>query len=128
VTGPVAWIDLAVPDASGLKDFYAGVMGWTPSPVAMGDYDDYAMADASGEAVAGVCHARGVNAAIPPVWMPYFRVDDVEAAVARCLELGGELVKPLDPPQSYGATAFLRDPQGTAFGLFCPGPDYVPGT
>lgn len=128
MTSPVAWIDLAVPDAEGLRDFYASVMGWTPSAVSMGDYDDYAMNDASGEAVAGVCHARGVNAEIPPVWMPYFRVDDVDAAVERCLAAGGSLVKPLDPPSSYGRTAFLRDPSGTAFGLFSPGPDYVPGT
>jgi predicted enzyme related to lactoylglutathione lyase len=122
VATPVAWIDLTVPDAAGLKDFYADVMGWTVSPISMGDYDDYAMVDSngSGVGVAGVCHARGVNAAIPPVWMPYFRVDDVAAAVARCLDLGGELIKPVDPPQAYGVTAFLRDPQGTAFGLVSP--------
>ncbi len=123
MSSPVAWIDLAVADASGLKDFYAGVVGWTTAPVSVGQYDDYSMVDASGKDVAGVCHARGVNAVIPPVWMPYFRVDDVEAAVARRLDLGGELIKPLDPPQPYGMTAFLRDPQGTAFGLHSPGPD-----
>lgn len=121
MTSPVAWIDLAVEDAGGLRDFYSGVMGWTPAGVSMGDYEDYAMNDASGEAVAGVCHKRGPNADLPSVWMPYFRVADIEVAAARAVELGGSLLRPLEEPNSYGRTAFVRDPAGTVFGLFQPG-------
>jgi len=38
--GAIAWIDLTVPDAESLRDFYAAVAGWTPSAVAMDGYDD----------------------------------------------------------------------------------------
>ena len=126
--GGVAWLDLTVPDAESLRDFYAGVTGWTPSAVAMEGYDDYTLNDASGEAVAGVCHARGPNAALPPVWIPYFRVEDIERAAAACVELGGELLRPLSEPSDYGRTCFIRDPAGVVAALFQPGPSYIPGT
>ena len=35
--GTVAWTDLTVPDAEGIRDFYARVVGWVPEPVAMGN-------------------------------------------------------------------------------------------
>src|SRR5438105_15907791 len=60
--GAISWVDLTVPDAAKLRDFYAAVVGWKPSEVKMGDYADYCMNEpASGSAFAGVCHARGEN-------------------------------------------------------------------
>jgi predicted enzyme related to lactoylglutathione lyase len=41
--GTVAWVDLTVADAPKVRDFYQKVIGWVPSPVKMGDYDDYNM-------------------------------------------------------------------------------------
>ena len=79
----------------------------------MGDYDDYAVKDAAGETVGGICHARGPNTGIPPVWVPYFTVPDVEAAAARAVELGGELLRPI-----AGGAAYLRDPAGTVSALY----------
>ena len=124
----VGWIDLAVPDADGLRDFYAAVMGWTPSPVSMGSYDDWSMLDSSGEAAAGVCHASGPNADLPPVWIPYFRVDDIDVSAARVVELGGSLLRPVSEPSSWGRNCFVKDPAGVVCALFEVGPDYDPGT
>ena len=33
--GSISWVDLTVPDAPGVRDFYAAVTGWRPSPVAI---------------------------------------------------------------------------------------------
>ena len=115
------WIDIAVADAVGLKDFYAAVAGWTPEPVSMGDYDDFGMKDASGETVGGICHARGPNADLPPMWIPYFGVDDIEVAVERCTALGGELLRPVQDMGSYGKIAVIRDPAGAVCALSQPG-------
>jgi len=41
--GQIGWIDLTVPDATALRDFYQGVTGWTPSSVDMGGYQDFCM-------------------------------------------------------------------------------------
>jgi hypothetical protein len=39
--GSITWRDLTVPDAGSVQAFYTQVVGWKPSPHAMGDYDDF---------------------------------------------------------------------------------------
>lgn len=115
--GQVVWRDLTVPDAPALRDFYAAVVGWEVQPHDMGAYEDYVMvAPGSGDGVAGVCHARGTNANVPPQWIVYVNVADVEASATRCVELGGEV---LDGPRPMGGSPFciVRDPAGAVLGL-----------
>lgn len=53
--GTVGWVDLTVPNADEIRDFYAGVVGWKPEALSMGDYSDYVMTmPADGTGVAGV--------------------------------------------------------------------------
>jgi predicted enzyme related to lactoylglutathione lyase len=117
--GRIAWTDLSVPDAQEIRDFYSNVVGWSPHPVSMGEYDDFAMIPPGGqEPVAGICHARGVNADLPPVWMVYILVEDLEASLAACAEGGGEVLvgpKEMEPGSSY---AVIRDPAGAVAALY----------
>jgi predicted enzyme related to lactoylglutathione lyase len=114
--GAIAWIDLTVPDAVGIRDFYAHVTGWTPFGVSMGGYEDYCM-NAEGKMVSGICHARGENKNIPPVWMIYIVVEDLEDAAQRCVERGGKIRV---PPKSMGAGRFcvIEDPAGAVAALY----------
>jgi uncharacterized protein len=82
--GSIGWVDLTVPNATDVRNFYARVVGWTHDDVNMGDYADYAMKSLSGEGVAGVCHARGDNANQPGNWMVYFMVADLNASIEAC--------------------------------------------
>jgi predicted enzyme related to lactoylglutathione lyase len=41
--GSVGWVDLTVPDAPRLRDFYQAVVGWRASDLDMGGYADYVM-------------------------------------------------------------------------------------
>lgn len=43
--------------------------------------------------VAGVCFARGVNAEVPPRWLIYIVVDDLDESTARCERLGGKVLQ-----------------------------------
>lgn len=117
--GSIAWTDLTVPDAEDLKEFYQRVVGWTPAPVSMGDYDDFNMVSPGlGVPAAGICHARGVNAELPPVWMIYIVVEDLEKSLEACAKGGGEL---LAGPKSMGpgsAYAVIRDPAGAVAALY----------
>jgi predicted enzyme related to lactoylglutathione lyase len=112
----ITWVDLTLPDAEGIRDFYAAVMGWRPEPVPMGDYSDFSMCDATGDAAAGVCHARGGNAGLPPVWMVYFQVSDLDDCLAQARAAGGTV---LQEPRGAGGGryAVLRDPAGTVFAV-----------
>ncbi|MEZ6195786.1 MAG: VOC family protein [Planctomycetota bacterium] len=118
--GTIGWHDLTVDDASGLRDFYARVVGWEFSGLDMGGYEDYVMtAPATGDGVAGVCHARGSNAGVPPQWISYVVVQDLEGAVARAVEMGGACV---NGPRGAGGgrMAIIRDPAGAVLGLYQP--------
>jgi predicted enzyme related to lactoylglutathione lyase len=120
VLGSVGWIDLTVGDAPALRDFYAEVLGWTPAGLDMGGYEDFVMTTPGGEAVAGVCHARGENAALPPVWLPCFVVADLAASVAACEKRGGVVVHGPRTLGAYGALAVIRDPAGAHASMLQP--------
>lgn len=127
--GEVVWRDLTVDDASGLRDFYADVVGWKvhempmPAP-AEGEepYADYVMlANEAGsdetDGVAGVCHARGSNSGIPPVWLMYVRVANLGASMRAAEARGGKIV--YGPRQvGNGLLAVVQDPAGAQLGLW----------
>ena len=116
--GTVGWIDLTVDDAEGVQRFYREVVGWGVEPFDMGGYEDWAMTPpGGGPPAAGICHARGPNTDVPPQWIIYIVVDDLEAAVARARDRGGEVVT--GPRSAGGGTmCVLRDPAGAVFALY----------
>jgi predicted enzyme related to lactoylglutathione lyase len=127
--GTIGWVDLTVPDADAVRDFYGAVAGWAPSPVPMGGYDDYCMMPAgSGEPAAGICHARGANASLPPQWLIYITVPDVDAGAAKCLELGGSVLAGPKDMGGYGRYCVIRDPAGAVAALFAPAAASQPPT
>lgn len=116
--GDVAWLDLTVTDATHVKDFYQKVIGWNVEECSMGDYNDYSMlSPVSGDAKAGVCHAKGPNADLPAVWMPYFLVENIDQSVADVIELGG---KQLTAIKSMGNDRYvvIKDPAGAICSLY----------
>ncbi len=116
--GQIAWHDITVPDAPALRDFYAAVVGWTAEDVSMGDYADFNMKQpGSGEATAGVCHARGENADLPPQWLMYIIVADLDASINACVEHGGRVVRE-ERPLAGGRFAVVADPVGAVTALF----------
>jgi predicted enzyme related to lactoylglutathione lyase len=118
--GSIGWVDLTVPDAERIRDFYAQVVGWKPSPVSMGGYEDFNMNSPSHDTpCAGICHARGANADLPAQWLVYIVVKDIAASIARCTELGGSL---LAGPKRVGQSHYcvIRDPAGAVCALFQP--------
>jgi len=118
--GKIGWIDITVDNANGLRDFYTKVVGWDTEDVSMGDYADYSMAmPASGEAVSGICHARGSNAELPGGWLIYIIVADVEASAETCKANGGKI---LVEPRGLAGGRFcvIEDPSGATCALYQP--------
>jgi predicted enzyme related to lactoylglutathione lyase len=114
----IGWIDLTVPDAVALRDFYRAVAGFESSAVDMGGYDDYCLHPPSGEAVAGVCHARGPNLGLPAQWLVYIVVEDLDSSLARCRERGGDVLRAPAGMGAQGRYAVIRDPAGAVCALF----------
>ena len=119
--GTIGWIDLTVPDAPKVRDFYRGVVGWETSDVNMGTYNDFCMhPDKDSDPVAGVCHAKGTNANLPSKWLIYITVENTDEAAKRCQELGGKVLQPPKDMGSQGRYCVIEDPAGAVSALFSP--------
>lgn len=117
--GTIGWLDITVPQADVLRDFYREVVGWQAQEVDIGEYADYTMHAPSGEAVAGICYARGQNADQPPQWLMYIVVADIHASLTACEQLGGTILVPL---RDMGGSmlSVIQDPAGAVAALFQP--------
>jgi predicted enzyme related to lactoylglutathione lyase len=119
--GRISWLDLTVSDGSATRDFYRQVIGWAVQHVEMQDggerYADYTMLGDDGNPAAGVCHARGVNAGLPPVWMIYLPVGDLTESLRRVQEEGGKIVKATQGEDGKYVYAAVQDLVGAYLAL-----------
>jgi len=116
--GDIVWTDLTVENATEIRDFYTKVTGWQQEPLSMagGAYEDYVIKTTEGTPVAGICHARGSNAALPAQWLVYVAVEDVNQSAQTCTEMGGKII---DGPRKMGEKDFcvIQDPAGAVLAL-----------
>ena len=115
--GQIVWVDLTIPNAEEVRDFYSQLVGWQPSPVDMGGYNDFNMnLPGTDLPAAGVCHTRGPNANLPPQWMIYIAVTDLDQRIETCLALGGKVIA---GPTGDGLHRFcvIQDPAGAVAAL-----------
>lgn len=120
--GSIGWIDLTVPNASEVKDFYSAVIGWKPEGLSMGDYEDFNMT-MDGEPKTGICHKKGPNDNIPSQWMIYINVADMAASTEAVEKLGGKLLSEVKSVGGYGKFCIIEDPAGAVCTLFEPEQD-----
>ncbi|MFN2634599.1 MAG: VOC family protein [Thermoanaerobaculia bacterium] len=62
----------------------------------------------------------GENAALPPQWVVYITVADLDESLRKCVELGGQIVH---GPAAYGGQGrfrVFRDPAGAIAALYPP--------
>jgi predicted enzyme related to lactoylglutathione lyase len=113
------WHELYVPSSEAAIDFYSKALEFGSLAMPMGEMGDYTMLTKNGQPVCGVLSTTGSNMqGVPPHWSVYLAVDDVDARVAKCEELGGKLVHgPMDVP-TVGRMALIADPQGAHIWLF----------
>jgi uncharacterized protein len=122
--GAISWIDLTVPNATAVKDFYRAVVGWTESAVSMGDHVDYCVHPPGSPApVAGICHAKGQNVGFPAQWLLYITVADLDRSMTQCVEKGGKVVRPAASLGGQGRFCIVQDPAGAVAALFEPAPE-----
>jgi predicted enzyme related to lactoylglutathione lyase len=115
-SGALSWNELNTRDVEGSKAFYREVFGWEPVThgEGQGAYTEFTL---GGNSIAGMMQMPDmVPADVPPHWLVYFAVDDTDASVARCEELGGAVrVPPMDIEP--GRFSVLVDPQGATFAV-----------
>ncbi len=117
--GSFCWVELATSDARKARQFYMDLFGWSVEEDPMGENPPYVRYQLRGLDVAAMYqidtnqpHASRDN------WGAYVAVDDVDAAAARAVELGGTVVTSPFDVMSAGRLAILTDPQGATFSLW----------
>lgn len=126
--GRFVWRELITPAGAASAPFYAGLFGWGASTMDMGG-SPYTVYTHGGEQVAGMMAPRMPG--VPPFWLDYITVEDVDASRGQVVALGGTaLTEAMDIP-NIGRVAIVQDPAGGTFALFRgvnPGstPDRVP--
>jgi len=117
--GSLTWTELSTNDPKKAEQFYTKLFGWSAKTGGAGP-NAYTEFSVSGTPGAGMMDssAYGPNANVPPNWMPYFQVADVDATANKAKELGGKLfVEPRDIP-NVGRFSVVQDPQGAVFALY----------
>jgi uncharacterized protein len=111
MAGDLVYFVVSVPDAERGKAFYGELFGWefVPGNVQGGF-------QVSNSQPPGGLFGGGENRS-PQVW---FAVDDLEAALAKVTDLGGEAGEPEEIESGFMASC--RDDQGSEFNLWAPKP------
>lgn len=116
--GTFGWNELVTTDTEACKTFFTQLTGWTVEGKEMEDGGTYTLFKQGDCPVGGMMSMQSLGlTGVPPHWMAYLTVEDVDAACARCGELGGKIVmEPMDVP-GIGRFAIIADPSGAALGL-----------
>lgn len=110
--GQVAWNELSTSDQAAALDFYGRLFGWTfDERLNMGPTGDYAFIDHQGTVLGGVMQQE-----VPPAWLFYAQVADVDAAAAAVGAGGGTVILEPTPVPGGGRVIVARDPPGAMFG------------
>ncbi|MCV0396252.1 MAG: VOC family protein [Rhizobiaceae bacterium] len=113
------WYELVTTDPKAATGFYADVVGWTPVPY--GPSHDYTVLNVGpDQGTAGIMATPPEAAGMPPQWMGYLYVDDVDAKAREVETAGGKVEKgPWDIPE-IGRAAVCTDPHGAPFMIMKP--------
>jgi predicted enzyme related to lactoylglutathione lyase len=115
--GTLCWADLSTPDPGRAARFYSDLFGWKIASAAH-DPSGYLHIQNGAEFIGGIPPAAHRNPQVPPHWLVYFAVADVDACATVAKQQGGRELLPAVTTENVGRIAILSDPQGAAFAIF----------
>lgn len=115
--GTPTWVDLTAPDIDAARSFYQALFGWEYD-IGGPEYGGYTTARAGDRSAAGLTPPPPDAPPMPPAWGLYFASDNLEADVARAVELGAKVLYPPMFVGEFGGMAGLADPTGAMFSFW----------
>ena len=114
--GEFSWHELMTDGWEAAWEFYSDLFGWEKAgQMDMGDMGIYQMFGAGAQPIGGMQTRPPEMPA--PAWLYYVRVADINTAVAKVKELGGQVLHgPIEVPGG-DMVAQCADPQGAAFAV-----------
>jgi uncharacterized protein len=117
VHGTLCWGDLSTSDTASAQKFYSGLFGWK---FESGEKDSsgYLHIKNGEHFIGGLPPAKHLQPGVPPHWLAYFLVDDVDATANKAKEMGAKFFVPPMTMEGVGRMAIVADPQGAVFAIF----------
>lgn len=109
--GAVGWVELAARDTARAAEFYRAVLGWEVSEMEM-PHGLYRLFAAGGTQWGGLLGMTEEWGEMPAHWSIYWRVANVDAAVAKAKALGGTQCFPSFDAPGVGRIGRVNDAQG----------------
>lgn len=111
--GSFVWNELATSDVEGAKTFFGELLGWSFRDMNMGGQGTYTVIQSGDKDAGGMMSLANIDApGVPPHWMSYIAVDDVDARAGKVAALGGKVIRePFDIP-NVGRMSVIADPSG----------------
>jgi len=113
--GDIIWVDLFARDIEAMARFYRSLAPWEIRDRSVTDEITGKLLSAGGQPRAGIVPVD--EEANRAAWVPYIRVDDVEATLARVVEGGGFTIIAPDPQILDGQLGVFVDPHGAVVGV-----------
>lgn len=133
--GRFVWYELMTTDTEAAKGFYGEVAGWGAQPAPLPG-TAYTLFTVGATPECGLmkqpeeaCKAGAGPGDVPPSWIGYVGVEDVDATTEQAKRLGGAVYMPPTDIPTVGRFSVIADPQGAALGLFKalgPAPENLP--
>lgn len=118
VYGQFCWNELMTPDVKKAKEFYGALFGWQTIDYPM-EGMTYTMFKTADKDVGGMLQTpSGQEKQIPPHWMAYVSVENLDAAVKKAQDLGAKITVPATLVNDYGRFAVIQDPTGAHLALW----------
>ncbi|HIJ61101.1 MAG TPA: VOC family protein [Rhodospirillaceae bacterium] len=120
--GVFCWNELNTHDPDTAREFYEKAVGWRFEAMPMPE-GDYLIAKMGDKPIGGVFDMRNADCKdVPPHWMSYLAVDDIDARCAAAVALGAKIHRgPWDIP-GVGRIAIVQDAVGAIMGWMTPNP------
>lgn len=116
--GEFCWNELATTNIKAAKSFYGEVFGWEFVDHPIGDMT-YTMVRMNNKEIAGIwAIPADQTQEIPPHWMSYILVDNVEKTLEKARQQGATIVKGSTQVGDFGRLAIMTDPTGASIALW----------
>ncbi len=119
MANPFVHVELQTKDLARAKEFYSRLFGWKLEDIAApGGEISYTMINV-GEGTGGGMFTNP-DPKVPPHWLAYVGVEDIEAYTRKARELGATVLQDVMQAGDYGWLSVIRDPSGAVIAMWKP--------
>lgn len=116
--GEFCWNELMTPDVKKAKEFYGALFGWKSQDHEM-EQMTYTLFTQGEKEIGGMLQTpKGQEKQIPPHWMSYISVENLDGMLATASKLGATVTMPATAAGDFGRFAIIVDPTGAHVALW----------